>query len=65
LTSVHETKKRLTPLAIFWIAKQLEYLRLASARGLESKSLEEYLDHFRNVRNEAEHPDRVFTRKEV
>ncbi len=34
-------------------------------RCLESKSLEGYLDHFRNVRNEAEHPDRVFTRKEA
>jgi len=34
-------------------------------KGLESKSLEGYLDHFRNVRNEAEHPDRVFTRKEA
>ena len=33
-------------------------------RNLESKSLEGYLDHFRKVRNEAEHPDRIFSKKE-
>lgn len=42
-----------------------EVERELKARELESKSLEGYLDHFRNVRNEAEHPDRVFTRKEA
>lgn len=34
------------------------------SKGLESKSLEGYLDHFRKVRNEAEHPDRIFSKKE-
>ncbi len=34
------------------------------SRNIESKQLERYLDYIRNIRNEAEHPDRIFTKKE-
>ena len=34
-------------------------------RNLESKNLEGYLDHFRIVRNEADHPERVFNKNEA
>jgi len=34
-------------------------------KKLSTKELEGYLSHFRNIRNESEHPERIFTRKEA
>ena len=48
-----------------WRDALYEVERELKAKNLESKKLGRYLDYIREIRNEAGHPDRIFTKKEA
>ena len=47
-----------------WRDALYEVERELKSKNLESKKLGRYLDYIREIRNEAGHPDRIFTKKE-
>lgn len=50
---------------IYWSTILEDLEKLFKQHSIEAKTLLGYLDHLRNVRNEAEHPDKIFNQIEA